>query len=127
MAETFMSRVVLAVVDDMFFSAKIETAARHAGVSLILAASLKDLAPGLEGITPDIVLVDLNSKSLEPLGLIRRIKGDARFAQTTVVGFYSHVQTELEQAAAQAGCDQILPRSVFSKKLGGIIAGGSPE
>jgi CheY-like chemotaxis protein len=127
MAEAIKSRVALAVVDDMFFSTKIETAARHAGVSLIHAASPQELALGLEEVTPDIVLVDLNNKSLDPLGLIRRIKGDDRFALTTVVAFYSHVQTELEQAAAQAGCDRILPRSVFSKKLGEIIVRESPQ
>ncbi|MBV9211197.1 MAG: hypothetical protein JOZ52_11235, partial [Acidobacteria bacterium] len=40
-----------------------------------------------------------------------------------LVGFFSHVQTELQRRGAQAGYDRILPRSAFSKNLPQILTG----
>jgi hypothetical protein len=33
------------------------------------------------------------------------------------MAFFSHVQVELQRAAQEAGCDQILPRSQFTATL----------
>jgi hypothetical protein len=55
------------------------------------------------------------------MDLVRKIKTDARLAETRVIGFHSHVQVELGRAAEQAGCDQVLPRSVFVAQVPEIL------
>jgi hypothetical protein len=37
------------------------------------------------------------------------------------MGFFSHVQTDLQQQALAAGYDQVIPRSVFARDLGQIL------
>jgi hypothetical protein len=41
--------------------------------------------------------------------------------ETAVLGFLSHVQHDLKAAAAEAGCDRILPRSAFTAELPDIL------
>jgi hypothetical protein len=42
-----------------------------------------------------------------------------------VIGFYPHVDDELAAAASAAGCDEVLPRSVFFRRLPELLASGS--
>ncbi len=112
---------VLSVVDDMFFSARIESTARLAGVRLIQICDARHLEKALEESVPRMIILDLNSKACEPLDLVRRIKSDTRFSRVGIVGFLSHIQRELELNARQAGCDQVMPKSAFSANLGKIL------
>ena len=43
-----------------------------------------------------------------------------------LLGFFSHVQVELQRRAREAGYDAILPRSVFARDLANILAGELP-
>jgi hypothetical protein len=45
------------------------------------------------------------------------------FAGVPLLGFFSHVEKELQQAALAAGYDQVIPRSVFSRDLAQILIG----
>jgi CheY-like chemotaxis protein len=116
-------RLVLAGVDDLFFSTRIASTAEALGVRLVLAADAVQLENALAASTPDLIILDLNSRTCAPLEAIRRIKADPRLTHSHVLGFLSHVQVELERSAAEAGCDVILPRSKFSAGLAQILAG----
>jgi hypothetical protein len=50
------------------------------------------------------------------------LKANQEFGGIQLVGFFSHVETELRQNALAAGYDQVLPRSVFSRDLPKILA-----
>jgi hypothetical protein len=63
------------------------------------------------------VIVDLNHRSGSALDLLRAIKADAKIGPARVIGFLSHVQTDLAAAARGAGCDIVLARSTFSERL----------
>jgi len=39
-----------------------------------------------------------------------------------IVGFLSHVQTDLAEKARAAGCTEVLPRSQFTAKLADILS-----
>jgi CheY-like chemotaxis protein len=67
------------------------------------------------------VIFDLNSLGCRPLEAIRRLKADPALKETAVLGFLSHVQHDLKAAAAEAGCDRILPRSAFTAELPDIL------
>jgi hypothetical protein len=52
------------------------------------------------------------------------MKADPELAAIPSIGFVSHVQTELIDAARQAGVDEVLARSAFTMRLPEILARG---
>ena len=113
---------VAILVDDMFFAAKINNAASACGRTVDRIKSREQLE-GLAGNPPSLIIVDLNSDRLDPLEAIRFLKTSAELGRVPVVGFVSHVQTELIREAQTAGCDYVLPRSAFTQLLTDIVAG----
>lgn len=115
-----MAPRIVAVVDDLFFLAKIRETARQLALPLETAppASLKSsLVSGEAGA----VLLDLNHRSGRAVETIADLKKDPLTREIPIVGFLSHVQGELAQAARAAGCDQVLARSAFSQQLPDLL------
>jgi len=123
---------VLALVDDLFFQAKLVETARKLGVTLKTVSTGGALVKFLEGALggapdgapdaradlPRLVVVDLNARqgALEAIEQLHRSGNPI-----PVIGFLSHVQTELAQRAAAAGCKQVMPRSSFTANLSEIL------
>jgi len=112
-----MGRVV-ALMDDLFFQMKLAETAKQLGVEVKVAANGEALM-GLLASEPKLIIVDLNARSrpIEAIEKLRQASKDVR-----VVGFLSHVQTELAAQAQAAGCDEILPRSSFTQNLAAILS-----
>jgi CheY-like chemotaxis protein len=110
------AKKILAVMSDLFFSVKINDAAKKLGMT---AEFVKDKALALEKakLKPPLIILDLNCDAADPLGLIAGIKNDPETAGIGMIGFVSHVQTELKQRAKDAGCDTVVARSVFAQSL----------
>jgi PleD family two-component response regulator len=116
-----MTRTILAVVADMFFAAKIRAAAEALGVTLSFFRQLDALMNAAVERKPDLIIVDLHNEKLDPMELARALKANESSKQTPLLGFFSHVQTDLQRAAVEAGYDQVMPRSVFSRDLKTIL------
>jgi hypothetical protein len=43
-----------------------------------------------------------------------------------IFGYFAHVREDVRTAAAEAGCDELLPRSAFSARLAEILKRGAP-
>lgn len=114
---------VVSAGDDMFFSSKIQSVAGMVGVKVVQALDAEQLYQLLSGPAPRMIILDLNSKACAPLTAIRNIRADTRLKHVPVIGFLSHVQRELERLAQEAGCDQVMPRSAFSRNLPKILGG----
>jgi len=112
-----MSRV-LALVDDLFFQAKIMEVARHAGVELSCFTAAEALVAEAQSEAPGLVIVDLNARA-NALGAIEQL---AAGNSVPVVAFLSHVQVDLAERARRAGCTEVMPRSQFSRDLPVILA-----
>ncbi len=118
---------IFALVDDLFFLAKIQEVSRKLNVKVEFIKSEKDLPEkaGKEGAEereekPSLIIVDLNSNSIKPLPTISKLR--SRFKKSTsIVGFVSHVQGDLKVKAQEAGCDVVMPRSAFSQNLPNIL------
>ena len=118
-----MSRLVIAALEDLFFASKIRGAGEQAGAEIVFVKNGDRLFEEVEKRGPDLVVLDLQAASLDPVAAVEKLKAAETTRAVRVVGFYSHVETELQQRAKAAGFDQVLPRSVFSQRLGGIIRG----
>jgi len=112
-----MGRVV-ALVDDLFFQMKLAETAKQLGVDVKVAANGDALMVLLES-APKLVIVDLNARG-QPLQAIERVRQASK--DVRVVGFLSHVQTQLAAQAQAAGCNEVLPRSSFTQNLAAILS-----
>ena len=117
-----MSHTVIAAVDDMFFMSKIRAAAESLNVTVRFVRNGDALFSAAVESRPALIIVDLQSQKLAPLELARRLKSDEQLSTIPLLGFYSHVETELRNQAQSAGFDRILPRSAFSTNLAEILA-----
>lgn len=117
---------VLAALDDLIFQVRIGDAAKRAGVDIQFVRTEADLFRLAAG-APDLIILDLNCRSFAPLSAARRLKSEPQFARSRVIGYISHVQTELRREAVTTGLDQVLARSAFVDKLPQILTGELPK
>lgn len=115
-----MNRTVLVLVDDLFWRTKIDHALKSSQTPGVFLDSPADLEKKADPTRTGLVLVDLALKH-DPLEAIASLKKTPRTRGIWIVGYCEHRQTELIEKAKKAGCDQVLPRSTFSQKLGDII------
>lgn len=114
-----MGRRVIALVDDMFFASKIRAVAEAVGVEISFPRSKEALVE--KAREAQLVLVDLHHQKLDPVALVTDLKADEELRKIPVIGFFSHVETELQRKALAAGFDQVMPRSVFARDLPKIL------
>lgn len=112
-------RRVLAVIPDLFFATKVAATARMAGVELELVSPQRASARHAEAPAA-LAILDLHAPGA--VSLVASLKAAA--PRVPVVGFFSHVETELRRAALEAGADAVLPRSRFVVKLADLLARG---
>ena len=118
-----MIRTVIAVIDDMFLASKVRATAKALGMMAIFPRGLDALRQIIMDSTPDIIVVDLQHANLDAISVGRELKTDQSLAGIPVIGFFSHVEVELQRKAVQAGYDQVMPRSVFFGELANILSG----
>jgi PleD family two-component response regulator len=111
---------VLAVLEDLFFTVKINESAKRAGLSIEFVKSEKD-AMERALAQPALIIIDLNCASIDPLNLVMALKANADLKLINVLGYVSHVQGELKVKAQEAGYNMVLARSAFSQNLTQIM------
>jgi CheY-like chemotaxis protein len=115
-----VAKNVVAALDDLFFTVKINEAAKRVGLGVAFVKSERDVLDQAKG-APLLIIIDLNFSGIEPVELIRKLKDDPELRKISLLGYVSHVQGELKQAAQEAGCDMVLARSAFSQNLQQIM------
>lgn len=118
-----MPKNVIAAVDDLFFASKIRGTAEQFGVTVSFPRKIEGLIESALENQPAVIIVDLHSQKIDPIELARQLKADERLREIPLIGFFSHVQTELQEQAQAAGFDQVMPRSMFTRNLTLIVQG----
>lgn len=109
--------MILAVLDDLMFTSKIRTTAGQLGVDVAFARSADAALAEMRKAPPALVILDLNNPRTSPLAIVANMKQDPALAGIPTVGYASHVQTDVIEAARQAGVGQVLARSAFTAQL----------
>jgi CheY-like chemotaxis protein len=105
-----MPRKIVAVLNDLMFTVKISDAAKRAGVAVEFAKSPEEAVRKTEGAAA--VILDLN---FVPLDLIARLK------PVPLIGYVSHVQSDVIKQARENGCDTVMARSAFVQGLAKLM------
>jgi CheY-like chemotaxis protein len=114
---------VVALVDDLFFQAKLLETAKQVGVELRTCATPEALSAEIAKSAPKLVVVDLNARG-NPLQAVEQVRADG---DIPLIGFLSHVQLDLAERARAAGCRDVMPRSKFTRDLATILARAKSE
>ncbi len=112
---------VVAVLNDLFFRVKIQEAAKRAGVELVIVQSQGEALAQAKD-QPAVMILDLNDVKTEPLNTIEKLKGDEETRNISLLGYVSHVQTDLIKTAQEKGCDVVMARSAFSQNLPKLLS-----
>jgi CheY-like chemotaxis protein len=110
---------VVALVDDLFFQAKLLETAKQVGVEVRTCATPDALDAEIAKAAPQLVVVDLNARS-GPFEALERLQASG--SQIPLIAFLSHVQVDLAERARAAGCPDVMPRSKFTQNLATILA-----
>ena len=107
-------------MNDLFFSVKILDAGKQAGIAVEIVKDREIVLAKASGAA--VLIFDLNYAAIDPLDLIRTIKSRSEAAAPMLVGFVSHVQTDLITQARESGCDLVVARSAFTQRLPAILS-----
>ena len=111
-----MAANIVALVDDLFFLAKIQETAKVVGATVVKVDTTRGSAAIAEA-QPEAIILDLGSRSLPAVDWIRTLKADPATRAIPIIGFVSHVQEQLIADARAAGCDSVMARSAFTQQL----------
>ena len=118
-----MSQKVIALVDDMFFASKIRGTAEALGVEISFPRSQELALEKLRENKPRLVICDLQNQRVDVVEFVQKLKTDSELKSIPLLGFFSHVEVELQRRAVEAGFDRVIPRSLFARDLGAILKG----
>lgn len=122
MVDNTNSGYAVAVLDDMFFASKIREAAKAAGVGIDFIKGMEGIIDRISSTSPSLVIVDLAHKKVDPIELIKELKGLDNLKGAQFIGYLPHAETGLKKEAIDAGYDIVLPRSKFSLEMRDLIS-----
>jgi AmiR/NasT family two-component response regulator len=105
---------IAALVDELFFAAKVEAAFRRLGCT----ATILTEAEGLSAASPDLLVLDLALPEPVRAAAVAAMAAAGR----PVIAVGSHVDTASLQWARQAGCAEVLTRGEVDRALATLAA-----
>jgi CheY-like chemotaxis protein len=112
---------VLALLDNLFFSARINDAVITAKGETTFARKPEQALDLARTLKPKLVIIDLDADACSPIELINKIKSDPKLRAIKTFGFVSHVNSQRQAEARDAGCDRVMARSVFFSDLKELV------
>lgn len=106
----------LVLADDLIFFSRIAGAAQAAGLNVRQSRTVAELIRMAKEQAPGGVIIDLNTPNLDLLSLIKELRAVCP-VMPQVIGYGSHVQTEILRQARLARCNRVLPRTQFVEEL----------
>ena len=119
---------VVAVIDDLFFQAKVGTALQQLGIAAQVVPGAAPVHERLRsGSAPALVIVDLTLRSADATSLIRDLRAAPHGGAVPILAYGSHVAVEVRQRALEAGASQVVAKSEFSRRLPQLVRQFVPE
>src|SRR5688500_2733721 len=111
-----------ALIDDnLLFSSQISAGLARLGLAVDTVGSPGGTVERLADAPPAVILVNLASDRLQPLGLVRAVKAEPRLAAVPVIGYTGHTEQARIQAGRDAGCDRVVANSAITGDLASVL------
>lgn len=111
---------IVAVLDDLMFTVKINEAAKQAGFDVSFVKT-EDALFELVKNKPALIILDLNTNAVPVLEIAKKLKSSPDTKAISLIAYLSHIQVELKQKAQETGIDMVMARSAFSSNLPMIL------
>jgi CheY-like chemotaxis protein len=111
---------VAALIPDLLFGSKVQSALEQAGHEVELLASEPDAWDQAGGI--DVLVVDLTTDELDGVLLVDTLKSGGELHGVRTLGFFAHVEPEVRERALAAGFDQVVPRSRMHREGAELVS-----
>ncbi len=106
---------IVAAIHDLMFSSKVNIAAKGHAVCWLPRGT--GVVQFVAQEKPEVLLIDLGSAALGAVEAIRSIKAAPETKGTLIIGYIGHEQSEVIEAARAAGCDQVMSKGEFARRL----------
>ena len=123
MPEESSPPAVIALPADLMFAARIRGTAQAVGANLTLVRNEKELLERARALAPRQIIIDLDTRSLDPVALIATLKADPTLKSIPILAYVSHVREDAIAGARAAGAKRVIARGAFVKNLTEILAG----
>lgn len=114
--------LVLVVEDNPVNLELVEAVLEREGYEVVSAVSAEEAVQRLQGLRPDLVLLDIQLPGLDGLGLTRLLKGDPATVDIPIVALTAHARQEDRQAALDAGCAEYISKPIDTRSLPAQLA-----
>lgn len=105
------------------FAARLRGTAQSVGANLTLVRNEKELFERAHALAPRQIIIDLDTRSLDPVALIATLKADPALKAIPILAYVSHVREDAIAGARAAGAERVIARGAFVKNLMEILAG----
>src|SRR5437667_11564163 len=115
-----MTKQILALEKDLFFSVKIRDTLRHHDMEVTIARTLPAFQQALAATgdkVPALVIVDTATTGVDWEAAIR----EARARDFPVLAFGSHMDLEARAKALAAGAQRVVANSKFTSDMPGLV------
>jgi CheY-like chemotaxis protein len=107
-----MARVA-ALIPDLLFGSKVQSALQAAGHEVDLIAGEVEAWDEVGGI--DLLVIDLTSPDVDGVELFETLATAGELHEVRTLGFFAHVEPDVRDRALQAGFDVVVPRSRMAR------------
>ena len=109
--------LVLVVEDESAIAELISLNLRHAGYEVTLAASAEQAQAAVDGVLPDLVLLDWMLPGQSGLALARRWRAEARTRELPIIMLTARAEESDKVAGLDAGADDYLAKPFSTNEL----------
>jgi hypothetical protein len=116
-----VSPVFLFLSGDLLFGSRLQSAAQQQGIELLLARSLDAFSVQHGTVPIELVIVDLANWG-GPVDSIAASIRDHLSRSTPIVAFGPHVEPDRLSRALASGCDEVMTRGEFHRRIPEVLA-----
>jgi len=112
--------MILLLSDDLMDASKTMASARALGIPVGQCKTAAELLARIQTQEVACCIVDLHCPDLDVAALLQALA--SRKTQPRVLAYGSHVDAGRLRAAREAGCDEVMPRSVYFDEMPAKLA-----
>ena len=112
---------VLCIEDNMVNMLLVSRIVEAEGHDLIKAEDGPQALDVLSGVTPDIILLDINLPGINGLDLAKKFKADDKLRPVPLIATTAQVLVGDRERCLEAGCDDYLPKPLDIRRLREVL------